>query len=63
METPFELREGLVWTRVRINGVDTQAVFDTGADGTALDVELADQLGLRSHAGPKGSTVAGDVQL
>ncbi len=63
MDIPFELREGRVWTSVRINGVDTQAIFDTGADGTALDVDLAGQLGLRMQEGAKGSTVAGQVQL
>lgn len=63
MDIPFELREGRVWASVRINGVDTQAILDTGADGTALVVDLARQLGLRIQEGSKGSTVAGQVQL
>ncbi len=63
MEIPFEYRDGRVWVPIRINGEDLRAIFDTGADGTAVDSELAQRLGLRAEDGRKGSTVAGEVHL
>lgn len=63
MDVPFELRAGRVWTLVHIQGEAAWAIFDTGADGTALDTKLAERLGLRAKGEERGSTVAGEVDL
>lgn len=63
MDVPFELRGGRIWITVRVGGRDLTALFDTGSDGTALDAGIADGLGLPLKEAPKGTTVAGEIQL
>jgi hypothetical protein len=63
VDVPFAVRDGRIWIPIRINGEVAQAIFDTGSDGTAIDADLAARLGLRTQEGPKGSTVAGEIQL
>jgi len=63
VDIPFALRDGRVWIPLRINGEAAQAIFDTGADGTGIDTEVAMRLGLRTEGGSKGSTVAGEIEL
>ena len=48
---------------MHVQGEATWAIFDTGADGTALDTKLAERLGLRGKGQEKGSTVAGEVEM
>jgi len=63
VDVPFEYREGRVWTRVHIQGEAVWAIFDTGADGTALDSQVAEHIGLRGKGEERGSTVAGEIEL
>lgn len=63
MDLPFELREGRVWISTRIQGRPAWAIFDTGADGTAVDASFAAEAGLVGSGGQKGTTVAAEVQM
>lgn len=63
MNVPFAFRDGRLWIPIRISGAVAEAIFDTGSDGTVIDAELAARLGLHAQEGPKGSTVAGEIQL
>ena len=63
VDLAFDLREGRVWIPVRIQDESIWAILDTGSDGTAVDVELAERLGLPQREEKTGSSVAGQVDL
>jgi hypothetical protein len=62
-ETAFELQEGRIWIEARVSGRSAWGIFDTGADGTALDSEFAQSIGLRGLGSKSASTVAADVEV
>jgi len=50
---PFELKDGIVFTKVRVNGgAERNFVVDTGAQYVFLSVALADELGFKSALFP-----------
>jgi hypothetical protein len=44
---PFEIRKGLAFVKVKINGKDAELLFDTGAQMTMFSDELAEELGIK----------------
>lgn len=63
MDVDFDLREGRVWIDSRIQGESARAIFDTGSDGTAVDIQFATDLGLPPKGEVGGSTVAGEMGM
>lgn len=62
-ESPIELRDGRVWVEARVSGHSLWGIFDTGSDGTAIDSDFAQSIGLSSQGWKSGTTVAGDVEV
>jgi len=59
---PIDDALGVVFFTVEINGQKTTALLDTGADGTAIDLELAKQLGLEIRdTGTTAKTAFGSI--
>ncbi len=63
VDVPFDFRDGRIWITIRVHGRDVRALFDTGSDGTALDLGVARELGLALKEAASGTTVAGEIQL
>lgn len=62
---PIEVHENMITLKVRINDSDRPLtlLFDTGADGTALTKEAADQLTAITYADHSAQVVGGNVQV
>ena len=61
MDLPFELRGGRIWVEATLRGVRKSGIFDTGADGTAIDQELSEGLGLKRGHTQAATTVSADI--
>lgn len=41
---PIEVRDGRVWTRIAVNGIQTEALLDSGAEMSVLDAGFAERM-------------------
>lgn len=46
---PIEIREGRVWTQIAVNGVETDALLDSGAEMSVLDTAFAERIEAQTH--------------
>lgn len=62
---PIEVYEDMITLKIKINDSDRplKLLFDTGADGTALTKEAADQLTSITYADHSAQVVGGNVQV
>ncbi|WP_312338018.1 retropepsin-like aspartic protease [Sphingobacterium sp.] len=62
---PFENKNGSIYLQVKINGYEKplQLLFDTGADGMALNQKLADEIGLKVTRENNASVVGGNAKI
>jgi len=62
---PFEMVNGSIVLKVKINqsGKTLRLLFDTGADGMAIDQSLADSLGLKITRNNNASVVGGNMKI
>lgn len=62
---PFEMVHGSIVLKVKINqsGKTLRLLFDTGADGMAVDKSLADSLGLKITRSNNASVVGGNMKI
>lgn len=62
---PFEMVNGSIVLKVKINqsGKTLRLLFDTGADGMAVDKSLADSLGLKVTRSNNASVVGGNMKI
>lgn len=62
---PFTLEQGSIMLKARINNSarTLNLLFDTGADGMALNGNLADSLGLKIARSQQASVVGGTMQI
>ncbi len=62
---PFEMVNGSIVLKVKINqsGKTLRLLFDTGADGMAIDQSLADSLGLKITRSNNASVVGGNMKI
>lgn len=62
---PFEMVNGSIVLKVKINqsSKTLRLLFDTGADGMAVDQSLADSLGLKITRSNNASVVGGNMKI
>lgn len=62
---PFEVINGSIVLKVKINNHEKplRLLFDTGADGMAIDKSLADSLGLKITRSNNASVVGGNMKI
>lgn len=62
---PFENKNGSIYLQVKINGYEKplRLLFDTGADGMAVNQELADAIGLKVTRENNASVVGGNTKI
>lgn len=62
---PFENKNGSIYLQVKINGYEKplRLLFDTGADGMALNQQLADAIGLKVTRENNASVVGGNTKI
>lgn len=62
---PFELADGAIILKIRLNGEGRilRFLFDTGADGMAINGSLADSLGLKVARSQQTSVVGGSMSI
>lgn len=63
MDFPFELRDGRIWVEVSLRGATKSGILDTGADGTAIDQGLSEELGLKRGKIQSATSVASDLEV
>jgi gag-polyprotein putative aspartyl protease len=51
-----------MWVQATVNGKNKAGIFDTGADGTAIDSGSAEELGLMAGQKQSATGVAGDIE-
>jgi len=62
---PFENKNGSIYLQVKINGYEKplRLLFDTGADGMAVNQQLADAIGLKVTRENNASVVGGNTKI
>lgn len=62
---PFENKNGSIYLQVKINGYEKplRLLFDTGADGMAVNQQLADAIGLKITRENNASVVGGNTKI
>ena len=62
---PFENKNGSIYLQVKINGYKKplRLLFDTGADGMAVNKQLADAIGLKVTRENNASVVGGNTKI
>ena len=62
---PFENKNGSIYLQVKINGYEKplRLLFDTGADGMAVNQQLADSIGLKVTRENNASVVGGNTKI
>ncbi|WP_343564765.1 retropepsin-like aspartic protease [Sphingobacterium sp.] len=62
---PFENKNGSIYLQVKINGYERplRLLFDTGADGMAVNQQLADAIGLKVTRENNASVVGGNTKI
>ncbi|MGE8428599.1 MAG: retropepsin-like aspartic protease [Sphingobacterium sp.] len=62
---PFENKNGSIYFQVKINGYEKplRLLFDTGADGMAVNQQLADAIGLKVTRENNASVVGGNTKI
>ena len=63
MDFPFELRDNRIWVEVNLKGATKFGILDTGADGTAVDQGLSEELGLKRGKIQSATSVAGNLEV
>ena len=63
VEVPFELSGNYVFVEVRVNGREASFAFDTGAQGTAINSDLARRMGIKASFNATAVGADGPVQV
>lgn len=52
-----------MWVEVSLRGATKSGILDTGADGTAIDQGLAEELGLKRGQAQSATLIAGEIEV